>query len=69
MPSASACSAELWRLHDAAPAGAGFDKIAMGVSVAPVTDWALYDTHYTEQFMGTPKEKSRRLCHGRRTPN
>jgi dipeptidyl-peptidase-4 len=31
------------------------DKIAMGVSVAPVTDWALYDTHYTEQFMGTPK--------------
>ncbi|MBV5325608.1 MAG: alpha/beta fold hydrolase, partial [Rhodospirillaceae bacterium] len=28
------------------------DKIAMGVSVAPVTDWALYDTHYTEQFMG-----------------
>nr|WP_315259148.1 S9 family peptidase [uncultured Duganella sp.] len=32
------------------------DKIAMGVSVAPVTDWSLYDTHYTEQFMGTPKE-------------
>jgi dipeptidyl-peptidase-4 len=29
------------------------DKIAMGVSVAPVTDWSLYDTHYTEQFMGT----------------
>jgi dipeptidyl-peptidase-4 len=27
----------------------------MGVSVAPVTDWALYDTHYTEQFMSTPK--------------
>ncbi len=34
------------------------DKIAMGVSVAPVTDWALYDTHYTEQFMGTPKENA-----------
>jgi len=35
---------------------AGSDKIAMGVSVAPVTDWALYDTHYTEQFVGaTPK--------------
>ena len=31
-------------------------KIAMGVAVAPVTDWALYDTHYTEQFVGaTPK--------------
>ncbi len=26
------------------------------VSVAPVTDWTLYDTHYTERFMGTPKE-------------
>jgi dipeptidyl-peptidase-4 len=31
---------------------AASDKIAMGVSVAPVTDWALYDTHYTEQFVG-----------------
>lgn len=35
---------------------AASDKIAMGVSVAPVTDWALYDTHYTEQFLGMPKE-------------
>jgi len=35
---------------------AASDKIAMGVSVAPVTDWSLYDTHYTEQFVGaTPK--------------
>lgn len=35
---------------------AASDKIAMGVSVAPVTDWALYDTHYTERFVGgTPK--------------
>jgi len=33
----------------------GSDKIAMGVSVAPVTDWSLYDTHYTERFMSTPK--------------
>jgi len=32
---------------------AGSDKLAMGVSVAPVTDWALYDTHYTEQFVGS----------------
>ncbi|WP_317204415.1 alpha/beta fold hydrolase [Janthinobacterium sp.] len=37
---------------------AASDKIAMGVSVAPVTDWALYDTHYTEQFMGTPKDNA-----------
>ncbi|MCW9015486.1 MAG: S9 family peptidase, partial [Kangiellaceae bacterium] len=26
-----------------------------GVSGAPVTDWALYDTHYTERYMGTPE--------------
>jgi dipeptidyl-peptidase-4 len=25
-----------------------------GVSVAPVTDWRLYDTHYTERYMGHP---------------
>src|SRR5476649_1423194 len=35
---------------------AASDKIAMGVAVAPVTDWSLYDTHYTEQFLGMPKE-------------
>ena len=35
---------------------AASDKIAAGVAGAPVTDWALYDTHYTEQFVGgTPK--------------
>ena len=35
---------------------AASSKIAIGVAVAPVTDWALYDTHYTEQFIGKPKE-------------
>ena len=35
---------------------AASSKIAIGVAVAPVTDWALYDTHYTEQFIGMPKE-------------
>jgi dipeptidyl-peptidase-4 len=34
----------------------GSDKIAAGVSGAPVTDWRLYDTHYTEQFMDKPSE-------------
>jgi dipeptidyl-peptidase-4 len=29
---------------------------AAGVAVAPVTDWALYDTHYTEHYMGHPAE-------------
>ncbi len=28
---------------------------AAGASGAPVTDWALYDTHYTERYMGTPQ--------------
>jgi len=27
---------------------------AAGAAGAPVTDWALYDTHYTERYMGTP---------------
>ncbi|KAL1491026.1 hypothetical protein ABEB36_011684 [Hypothenemus hampei] len=27
-----------------------------GISVAPVTDWALYDSIYTERFMGLPLE-------------
>ncbi|NQD38551.1 S9 family peptidase [Permianibacter sp. IMCC34836] len=27
-----------------------------GVSVAPVTDWTLYDTHYTERYLGNPAE-------------
>jgi dipeptidyl-peptidase-4 len=30
------------------------DVFRCGVSVAPVTDWALYDTHYTERYMGLP---------------
>ncbi len=29
---------------------------AAGISVAPVTDWTLYDTHYTERYLGTPQE-------------
>jgi len=29
-----------------------------GVAGAPVTDWKLYDTHYTERFMGTPQNNA-----------
>jgi dipeptidyl-peptidase-4 len=29
--------------------------IRAGVSTAPVTDWRLYDTHYTERYLGTPR--------------
>ncbi len=31
------------------------DDIRAGVSTAPVTDWSLYDTHYTERYLGTPQ--------------
>lgn len=31
------------------------EDFAAGVSVAPVTDWTLYDTHYTERYLGTPQ--------------
>lgn len=29
---------------------------AVGISGAPVTRWELYDTHYTERYMGDPRE-------------
>ena len=32
------------------------DAYALGVAVAPVTDWRLYDTHYTERYMQTPQQ-------------
>jgi len=31
------------------------DVFAAGISGAPVSDWSLYDTHYTERYMGTPE--------------
>jgi dipeptidyl-peptidase-4 len=33
---------------------------AAGAAIAPVTDWALYDTHYTERFLGRPQEAPER---------
>ncbi|MGH9689026.1 MAG: alpha/beta hydrolase family protein, partial [Candidatus Acidiferrales bacterium] len=29
-----------------------------GASVAPVTDWRLYDTAYTERYMGRPQDNA-----------
>jgi dipeptidyl-peptidase-4 len=30
------------------------ERFACGIAGAPVTDWALYDTHYTERYMDLP---------------
>ncbi|HSB93496.1 MAG TPA: S9 family peptidase, partial [Flavitalea sp.] len=34
----------------------GSDVFNYGIANAAVTDWRLYDTHYTERFMDTPAE-------------
>ena len=38
--------------------GDGPDVFKLGVSVAPVTDWRLYDTIYTERYMSTPQKNA-----------
>lgn len=34
----------------------GADVFTHGISYYPVTDWKLYDSYYTERFMGTPQD-------------
>ena len=40
-------------------AAKGGDLFKAVIAVAPVTDWRLYDTIYTERFMGTPQDNTR----------
>lgn len=40
------------------------DLYASGVSGAPVTDWALYDTAYTERYLGDPNPGSKNYTKG-----
>ncbi len=37
----------------------GEGTFKLGIAVAPVTDWAFYDTVYTERYMRTPQENPR----------
>jgi dipeptidyl-peptidase-4 len=34
------------------------DRFVAGVSVAPVTNWQLYDSIYTERYMGLPRDNA-----------
>ncbi|MGH3432624.1 MAG: alpha/beta hydrolase family protein, partial [Thermocrispum sp.] len=33
------------------------DVFHAGIAGAPVTDWTLYDTHYTERYLGDPERE------------
>jgi len=39
--------------------GKGSDVIAAGAAVAPVTDWTLYDTCYSERYLSEPKDNAK----------
>lgn len=45
------------------------DEFAAGMAGAPVTDWKLYDTFYTETLMGLPQENPRGYAVTRRWPD
>ena len=37
------------------------DVFHAAIAGAPVTEWRLYDTHYTERYLGDPNDAARRL--------
>ncbi|MEV6910965.1 prolyl oligopeptidase family serine peptidase [Amycolatopsis sp. NPDC051071] len=39
------------------------DVFHAGIAGAPVTDWSLYDTHYTERYLGLPQEETESYEH------
>ncbi|MGW2820546.1 prolyl oligopeptidase family serine peptidase [Streptomyces sp. NPDC001443] len=39
------------------------DVFHAGIAGAPVTDWRLYDTHYTERYLGTPDTDAAAYAH------
>jgi dipeptidyl-peptidase-4 len=46
----------LWRLHDAQDARSASRRLGGGHRGAPVTKWELYDTAYTERYLGNPRQ-------------
>jgi dipeptidyl-peptidase-4 len=40
------------------------DVFACGIAGAPVTDWSLYDTAYTERYMKRPQDNPTGYAHG-----
>ncbi len=39
------------------------DVFHAAVAGAPVTDWSLYDTHYTERYLGQPQDEAASYAH------